>query len=352
MTLDLVPQVVGPGNKGIHSAAKGSPAADTSGFYVGTDDGYLLAFAPDGSRRWQVKLANAGQGIHGTPMLDGERVYIGAYNGRLYAFDKREGQPVWLAVLGDAIGSSPTPDGEDLLVAVETTAPDGFVAKLSRADGHVVWTSDWLGEQSHASPTVAGDAVFLGANNHEFFALSRADGRLLWRTSVGGEVKGTACVAGDLVVALTNAGAVLALSQADGSLRWRRDLGKEGRGSVACFSDSARAIVYVTVGSALARGGFGTAYALDASTGAVRWSAPEGSPRPLMSPLVAPDPGGRFFVWFRCDDTALCAYDAVSGLRLAELPLGAPLSGSPVAFAGGLVVSLDHPGGIMRLVPQ
>ncbi|MEZ0311121.1 MAG: PQQ-binding-like beta-propeller repeat protein [Myxococcota bacterium] len=355
--LQLVATAVGAGNKGIHSAAKGSPAADASGFYVGTDDGHLYAFANDGHLRWQVKLANAGQGVHGTPMLDGERVYIGAYNGRLYAFDKNDGRPLWLAVLGDAIGASPTPDGDDLLISVETRAPNGYVARLSRADGHVVWLSDWLGEQSHASPTVAGDAIFLGANNQDFFALARSDGHLLWRTPVGGDVKGTACVIGDAVIAITNAGTAFALRRTDGGVLWRRELGSEGRGSVSCLEQSTGApvsvgLVFVTLGTAAARGGFGTSYALDAATGEVRWSAPQGSPRPLMSPLVAPDPGGRLFAWFRCDDTALCAYDAWSGVRLSHVELGAPLSGSPVVYDGGLVVSLDHPGGIVRLVPQ
>ena len=355
--LELVAAPVAEGNRGIHSAAKGSPAADASGIYVGTDDGRLYAFANDGGRRWQVKLANAGQGVHGTPMLDGERVYIGAYNGRMYAFDKRDGRPIWVAVLGDAIGASPTPDGDDLLIAVETKAPNGYVARLSRADGHVVWLSDWLGEQSHASPTVAGEAVFLGANNQEFFALGRADGSLLWRTAVGGDVKGTACVVGEAVVAITNAGTAFALRRVDGSVLWRRELGIEGRGSVSCLDESVTAgaptagLVLVTLGTSAAVGGYGTAYALDAATGETRWSAPEGSPRPLMSPLVAPDPTGRLFAWFRCDDTALCAYDARSGVRVSSVPLGAPLTGSPVVFDGGLVVSLDHPGGIVRLVP-
>ncbi len=355
--LHLVAAPVGPGNQGIHSAAKGSPAADASGIYVGTDDGRLYAFANDGALRWQVKLANAGQGVHGTPMLDGERVYLGAYNGRMYAFDKRDGRPVWLAALGDAIGASPTPDGDDLLIAVETKTPNGYVARLSRADGHVVWVSDWLGEQSHASPTVAGEAVFLGANNQDFFALGRSDGRLLWRTSVGGDVKGTACVVGDAVIAITNAGTAFALRRGDGAFLWRHELGNEGRGSVSCLEQGApgeiatSGVAFVTLGTGAARGGFGTAYALDAATGELRWSAPEGSPRPLMSPLVAPDPTGRLFAWFRCDDTALCAYDAASGVRVSSVELGAHLSGSPVVFDGGLVVSLDHPGGIVRLVP-
>jgi outer membrane protein assembly factor BamB len=240
---------------------------------------------------------------------------------------------------------------------VETKTPNGYVARLSRADGHVVWLSDWLGEQSHASPTVAGDAVYLGANNEDFFALARSDGRLLWRTPVGGDVKGTACVIGDAVVAVTNAGSAVALRRDDGGLLWRRELGSEGRGSASCLdqTDTKGAVraglVFVSLGTTAARGGFGTAYALDAMTGEVRWSAPEGSPRPIMSPLVAPAPSGRLFAWFRCEDTSLCAYDALSGVRLSRVELGAPLSGSPVVFDGGLVVSLDHPGGIVRLVP-
>ena len=194
-----------------------------------------------------------------------------------------------------------------------------------------------------------------GSNRAEFLALDKHNGHLLWRTNVRGDVKGTACVVNDVVIGVTNKGAVFGLAIADGKLVWQDPLGVEGRASTACLA--AEGLAYVSVSATpgsgtFGIGSFGVAYALEAATGTVRWSALMGGPRPTMSALLAPDAAsGRMLAWLRCDDTAICAYDAVSGLRLTSIELGAPLTGTVVVSDGGLVLSLDHPGSIVRLVP-
>jgi outer membrane protein assembly factor BamB len=74
----------------------------------------------------------------------------------------------------------------------------------------------------------------------------------------------------------------------------------------------------------------GTVYALDAATGAIRWSAPAGAPV-TASPALA---DGTLFV--PTGDGDLVAFDATTGAVRCSAPTGSPLTVQP-AVAGGVV---------------
>ena len=128
-----------------------------------------------------------------------KKVYIGAYNGFLYSFDKMSGELIWANPVGDFIGASPLLANGGLYIAVETAHPNGFVAKLDCNTGETQWVSEWLGGHSHSSPTFdpQNQQILVGANSGRAFAFDHATGQTRWQTQYDGPIKGTILVYGD-----------------------------------------------------------------------------------------------------------------------------------------------------------
>jgi outer membrane protein assembly factor BamB len=347
-----------PLNVGIHDANKASPAVDASGIYVGSDTSWFYAFDFEGNVRWKFYFANASHGIHGTAALDEKRVYIGAYNGVLYALDKADGALVWELKLGDAIGSSPGLDGDDLYVSVETAAPkNGFVAKIDKNSGKVIWLTGWLGEQSHSSPAIdpSTGRVYVGANNGRVVFIDGATGEFVSSFKVHGPVKGTAVVAGGSAYFLTRKGWLYAYDLGDGrkerfGVELPKSAGADGReatlGSPAWVPDEGLLI--------MGFGGFTTA--VDAKTGAIQWRY-EAETQPsafgTSSALLVRTAGeARWVAWIGCGKRDLCAFEPRTGEVRARIELPAPLTSVPVAYKSSLYLALNQEGGLMRLDAQ
>jgi outer membrane protein assembly factor BamB len=224
----------GPYGIGSYSAPKSSPAVDDERVYVGVDDGQLVALdRRDGAlvwrfatRRHQVELETAGTdhlGIHGSPAVDTDHVYIGDYSGWLYAVDKRAGDLVWEIQLGGSIGASPAQLGDFLFVAVEYPTPDGKVFVIAAATGEVVWASPNLGHHAHSSVSLdaASGLAFVGANNGVLFCFDYLRGRQRWSFQTGGPIKSTAAVVGDTVYVTSWDGRLYGLLGASGDERFQ-----------------------------------------------------------------------------------------------------------------------------------
>lgn len=224
----------GPYGIGDYSAPKSSPAVDDERVYVGVDDGQLVALdRRDGAlvwrfqtRRHQVELETTSSlhlGIHGSPAVDSDQVYIGDYSGWLYAVDKRSGGLVWEIQLGGSIGASPVQLGDFLFIAVEYPPPDGKVFVIAASTGEVVWASPNLGHHAHASVSLdaASGLAFVGANNGVLFCFDYLHGRQRWSFQTGGPIKSTAAVVGDTVYVTSWDGKLYGLLSATGDERFQ-----------------------------------------------------------------------------------------------------------------------------------
>lgn len=324
-----------PLNVGIHGASKSSPAVDSSGIYVGTDAGAFFALDFDGRVRWQLRIPDAVRGIHGTAVLSEDTVYFGAYNGVFYALDKRSGSIRWTKKLGDAIGASPVLFGEAIYISVETGHPDGFMVKLVARTGELLWTSGWLGEQSHSSPTLMPEKnlVMAGSNNGEFWAFDMETGirKSSWRLLDA--MKSTAAATADAVFFTSWEKRLLALNvAADFHLRWALQLEAPSQSSPTIVPSLG--LVVVADQAAQVAG-------VEMSTGKVLWQRQFKTGRFIASSLVTSSPAGDVVVWTACDEKKLCGLSAKTGKTLTTISLRANLSGVPVGIANRLYVALD-----------
>jgi len=180
-------------NVGDHTAAKASAVPLPDGdVVVPGDSGLVYRVGPDGEVRWRGATDPSVRGIHGTPAVANGQVYVGAYEGSLYAFDATSGIQTWQARLGDAIGASPLYHDGTVYIAVEYYDPDGSLFAVDAATGEVTWSSDRPTNHPHSSPaldTQTGTLV-VGSNDGNCYAWDHPSMDPAWVFETPDPIKG------------------------------------------------------------------------------------------------------------------------------------------------------------------
>ncbi|MGE4130212.1 MAG: PQQ-binding-like beta-propeller repeat protein [Bdellovibrionales bacterium] len=326
------------GNVGIHGASKASPAVDNTGVYVGSDSGWFSAFDLKGNLRWQFFASDADQGIHGTASLDDEAVYFGAYNGFIYKLDKEDGHLIWTNPLGNSIGASPFLTQDDLYISVETFDPNGFLAKLNRATGELRWVTKDLGNHSHSSPAFSIDqgSVIIGDNTSRLRSFSTLNGALQWEVEAKGEIKSTPTVdRNDLYFTSWDKG-LYKIKADTGLVLWRFEMDEKSQSSPTVWPE--HNLVVAATNS-------GTVFGVNLKTGRLKWKIPgSGQPNKSSALLLADGRDGLFLI--ACGKNHLCAIN-YQGEVLYQIPLKGSLTGVPVVHGKRLYLSENDPGFLM-----
>lgn len=170
--------------------------------YVGDDNGYTYALnAITGKLIWAhygwnmtmsnplvvdgkvfITTGNAYFNYANTMLyLQGERPTRGPGLNSMYALDARSGKALWTVHFdGEAM---PTPAYDQGYLYLGTG--DGHVYKIDAASGHIVWKSDIVSFVSMSSTLIAGDYLYLGGTNpNYFYAIRKNDGRVAWKATL------------------------------------------------------------------------------------------------------------------------------------------------------------------------
>uniref|UniRef100_UPI00261B4768 outer membrane protein assembly factor BamB family protein n=1 Tax=Haloplanus sp. TaxID=1961696 RepID=UPI00261B4768 len=213
-------------NTGDHTAAKASPVPTPGGDIVAPGDtGEVRRLTPEGDRVWTAAVEETARGIHGTPVVANGTVYVGAYDGALYAFDLDTGERVWRRRLGDAIGSSPGYHDGVVYVAVEYDDPSGAMFGVDAVTGDVVWVDRRPTDHPHSTCAIDRDAgrLVVGANDGVLYAWTYPDLTVAWSVATGGVIKGpVATFAGSAVFGSWD-GSIYRVDVADGTVEWTVD---------------------------------------------------------------------------------------------------------------------------------
>ena len=229
-------------------AITSSPAVADGGVYVGTTAKRLLALdAATGKRTWSAPLV--GQ-VHSSPAVANGLIYVGTLGEFFYTVHARDGRiRTWFRTRRD-VTSSPAVDGTSVYfttTAGRLHAIDGTrrglplehrirplllrmraiglpVPRLGAQTGHL-WARD-IGTYSVSSPLLAGDALYVGADD-SLVAIDLGTREVRWRFRTHGPVSSSPRLAGDLVLVGSEDGHVYAMSAATGELHWKiRTAGK------------------------------------------------------------------------------------------------------------------------------
>ncbi|WP_425600924.1 PQQ-binding-like beta-propeller repeat protein [Haloterrigena alkaliphila] len=294
-----------------HTAAKASPVPTPDGETIvfAGDSGWVHAYAPNGEKRWATLTGATELGFHGSAAIVDDTVYIGGYDGDLYALDRETGDLVWRTRSRDlegtlAIGSSPAYyDGRLYVIAEYGSPSSGALWEIDPETGEPTWSDDRIWGQPHPSPTIDLDAgrILAGSNDGVVYCWAFPSLQFAWSFQTGGE------------------GGPDGESKADGAFR----LGAQIKGTVAAHDG------YGYVGS-----WDDTFYCIDLEDGTEEWAF-ETDGSIMANPAVDVD---EDVVYMGNDDGAVYAIDAKSGEELWSADVGGRVIGGLSVTAGSVLV--------------
>ncbi len=226
----------------------------TEKLYKVTKDGKLL------------QSASTGGCTRGIPIVRDSIVYTGNCDNSLYALDVRDLSIVWSAT---DFGFMPMPiAGENFVYATDRNV----IRALAKSDGHTVWYLPIVGLNT-ANPVVSGDTLYFTTwkwfADGYLYAINTADTTILYRRSIpydpsksqgGGSMGGVEIWNGRLFVAGSNRN-FYCFDKATSDSIWAF----ETDAPMDCTPRVSDGIVYFGTLN-------GTCYALEASTGVLKWT--------------------------------------------------------------------------------
>lgn len=221
-----------------------------------------------------------------------------------------------------------------------TQWPDGGPRTLWRAEGGV-------GMSGIAVSRGRAITMWNSADGQAVAALDAASGKQLWSTSIRGNYqngmgdgpRATPTISGDHVYAYSGEGVLACLRLADGAVVWSNDIVSSVGAKPAEYGMSSSPLV---VGDSLvvtAGGADSAVVAVDAASGALRWTAVDGAPG-YSSPVILNLAGRNQLVAFT--GFGLSGIDPAGGKLLWQYPFKTPYdtnTANPINVDGNVFIS-------------
>lgn len=250
----------GPGDEEIDlEGIYATPVVVGGVVYLGAYDGWVYALdLATGQLRWRAQTDGP---IIGSVLVEGGVVYVGSSDGYLYALDAQTGQQVWqpFATKG-SIWSTPVAAGGTLYVA----SMDRRLYAIDMATGQPRWPQPFRAAAGIPStPAVAQGLVLVGTMDRKFYALDAQTGQVRWAFKADNWFWSEPLVVGDTVYAGALDGRVYALDISSGQPRWSQPF--QARAPVRAAPVMAEGVLVVADKD-------GNIYGLDPATGLQAWS--------------------------------------------------------------------------------
>lgn len=196
--------------------------------YSGSSSGELVALrASTGAVRWRKKVG----AINSKPVVDGGLLYLGTEDGVLLCLDAQTGDERWRYVSRGPIAQPPLVSGS-MVVGINEADQVFAVDSLT---GAFKWqykadTPEENTLRGHAGVVGDGELLFTGFSNGSIIALRRDNGSVAWIQSLKAEASGffdvdaTPVLLDETLYATSSSGGVYALDKTSGLVRWRARL--------------------------------------------------------------------------------------------------------------------------------
>lgn len=208
-----------------------------------------------------------------SPVVVGASVYVGDWNGRVWALRRRTGKVRWVTRLRKQVKGGVAISGGKLFVGDYS----GHLYALSATTGKVQWQAKVqprFGRTGtfYATPTAAYGRVYIGATDGKVYSFGASSGKLRWSQSTGGYVYSSTAVWRDRVYAGSYSKRFYSFDAATGKVLWSFQANGQISGSPTVVAGR---VYFATLKR--------RTYALDAKTGRMLWTFPDGK----YSPVVA-----------------------------------------------------------------
>ena len=162
--------------------------------------------------------------IYGSPVIREDLVYVGGYDGKVYAYAFQNGvlrqEPRWVyprqgSVDGPIIGGIAV-DGDKLYFA----SASGTIYALDAADGFKEWEYS-IGEKIWSTPAIANDTLYIGCFDEKLYAVDINDGTEKWNFQAEGAISATPLVYDGTVYFGSFDRHIYAVDETTGDLKWQ-----------------------------------------------------------------------------------------------------------------------------------
>ncbi len=225
--------------------------------------GYMVAMnAETGKELWRFQAGV----IETSPLLIGNILYFGSWDGKLYALDVRTRKPKWTFSTGGELKGGPVYSNGTIFFG----SYDNRMYAVDARTGRLRWST--AGEANfYSTPALAYGRVYVGNTDGRVYAFGARSGNLLWATSTGSYVYSGPAVWNKTVYVGSHSHRLFALDAGSGAVRWSFDTGDVVAGSPGVMAG----IVYVSTRE--------RTYGLDARTGKQVWKFGDGRYSPLLA---------------------------------------------------------------------
>jgi outer membrane protein assembly factor BamB len=179
--------------KGMVHATAG--VRDGMTFVTGCDALFRAIRIADGKEVFQIET---GAYTAASPLLAGDRAYVGTFNAEVLALDLTRRAVVWRYSQEDTefpYYSSAALDGNRLILG----GRDKLVHAIDTTSGKRLWTFATRARVD-SSPVVAGGRVYVGSGDGRLYVLDSASGKKLWEFDTGAGIAASPAIAAGRVV--------------------------------------------------------------------------------------------------------------------------------------------------------
>ena len=135
-----------------------------------------------GNHQWNLRKFNTGGQI-GSPTVADGFVYVGSYDGNVYAFNAANGEQIWNFSTGGRVVSCPAIEYGMVYVGSE----DHNLYALNAQTGKLVWNYT-TGYYVDSDPSVQNGVVYFGSEDRNVYALNAQTGGFIWNSTPGGQI--------------------------------------------------------------------------------------------------------------------------------------------------------------------
>lgn len=185
-----------PGAFPFHTVPKSTPLLVGDKIYMGLEKGAMVCVdAKTGKAVWEFPIAmDHNKGVWSSPAHHAGRIYFGAYNGCVYCLDAKTGAVIWANPCCDWVGSSPLiVEKHNMLylgLEYQRHRAMGSNAALDLDTGSRLWEIPQKkyqhGSAAYFEPI---DAVIFGNADHNLSAYEAKTGKLIWQSDTERSLK-------------------------------------------------------------------------------------------------------------------------------------------------------------------
>lgn len=158
----------------IGNAIYSSPVISGDKVYVGDDTGLLTCmFLCNGSQNWSFK---SGRRIVGTPAVRNNVIVFGSADKNIYGLNTESGKLLWKYTTNEAVLGAVTIENNIAYVG----SSDHRMRAINISNGQLIWEYSFIKGYVETRPLIYQDKVIFGAWDNNMYALNKNTGALLW----------------------------------------------------------------------------------------------------------------------------------------------------------------------------